>query len=330
MKIKLFVLAFFIPISIVSCNNPGGGNNTSQESYSGPSSCLANKSASLTESIVGGKLVTNSEVPAGNNTVAILLNTNDGGGILCSGTVVADNLILTAGHCFDDIDNNSISPGHVIFGNTYNSHNNSNAAEISCWQRPSSYIPCSKNDSYNCILNDITWVKINGRASSFGYKSVSILSNPQAITSTEPKWMLGFGDLDDNAYNNFGNKYMVESIAPHGDQTPSGSIGEFNSQTFSDAYEQFLTVIGPNLGIGTCEGDSGGPVYVNRSGNYLLAALTQGSNSLLSPHPTNTGPSYTFDTSTYATCNDGYGVYTTVGNYVSWITSTSGVSLSTY
>jgi secreted trypsin-like serine protease len=332
MKIKLLVLAIFIPILVASCNK-SGSNNATQTSYSGPSECLVNKSANLTESIVGGTLVTNSTVPSGNNTVAILLNSKNGGGILCSGTVVANNLILTAGHCFDDVDQSSTSPGLVVFRNAYNSYNSSNSATISCWQRPTRYVPCSANNSYNCILNDITWVKINGNANSFGYNIVSILSNPQTISNTESKWMIGFGELNDNTSNNGGNKYIVESTAPYADQTPSGSTNTFDSLTFPNAYEQYLTVIGPNLGKGTCEGDSGGPVYVarpNGSANYVLAALTQGSNNLLSPHPTNTGPTYTFDTSNYASCNDGYGVYTTIGNYVSWITSTSGVSLSTY
>lgn len=321
----LFLFATFILIPLTSCNR--SNDSGSQINYSGPAQCLANNNANLVENIVGGTLVDNTTVPSGKNTVAIILNSKSSGTILCTGTVVANNLILTAGHCFDKVDQNSVSPGNVIFADTYNS---TSSATISCWQRPANYVPCSVDNSYNCILNDITWVKINKNASSFGYQTVSILSNPQTILPTETKWMLGFGNLNDSGTNDT-KKYIVDSSTqPNPDILPSGARDTFNFYTFSNAYQQYLTVIGPNIGKGTCEGDSGGPVYVNRSGKYILAALTQGSNSLLSPHPTTVSQPYTFDTSKYATCNDGYGVYTTVGNYVRWITFSSGINVSTY
>jgi secreted trypsin-like serine protease len=332
MKIIPFAYTILLCISVDSCGKFVSSN--SHTSYSGPSQCLAKNSTNLTENIVGGNIVDSMTIPSGKNTVAILLNSNNGNKILCSGTVVADNLILTAGHCFDSINSNSTSPGTVVFSDDYN--NTSNALAISCWQRPSGYVPCSVNNTYSCSLNDIAWVKVNGSASSLGYHTVSILSNPQTILTTESKWMLGFGLLNDNQKNTSGLKYIVKSASSssYPDTLPPGAANTFDYYTFDNAYEQFLTVIGPNNqtnpGKGTCEGDSGGPVYVNRSGNYVLAALTQGSNSLLSPHPTNQGPHYSFDNSNYASCNDGYGVYTTVGNYVNWITSTSGISLSIY
>lgn len=341
MKIILVAISICTLVSLFSCKK--SSNNSRDNSYSGPKQCLSNtsskSSSNLIENIVGGTTVTNAgTILTGSNTVAIILESKNGQEeILCTGSIVASNLILTAGHCFDSVDLNSTSPGSVVFANSYLNSNNNNSAKISCWQRPTNYVPCSVDDSYNCILNDITWVKINGNINNFtNYTTVPILSNPKAISATEPKWMLGFGLLNDNQNNVSGNKYVVQSLtsSTYPDTLPSNAVNSFNTLTFSNAYEQYLTVIGPNNqtnpGKGTCEGDSGGPVYVSRSGSYVLAALTQGSNSLLSPHPTNSSPPYTFDTSNYANCNDGYGVYTTVGNYVNWITTTSGVNLSTY
>lgn len=337
MNIKRAAFVVFIFISFLSCNK--SGSSSSEQSYSGPVGCLAKKSANLTESIVGGAQVTNTggATLTGSNTVALIITLSDKSQVLCSGAIVASNLILTAGHCFDNVNISNTSPGYVVFADSYGNPTTSNSAQISCWQRPSSYIPCSVTNSYNCVLNDITWVKINGNINQFpNYNVISILSNPQSISATEPKWMLGFGELNDKQANTSEHKYMVQSSSSvtYPDTLPSGAANEFDSLTFSNAYEQYLTVIGPNNqtnpGKGTCEGDSGGPVYVFRGGNYILAALTQGSNSLLSPHPTRTSPPYSFDNSSFASCNDGYGVYTTVGNYVSWITATSGVSLSTY
>lgn len=329
MKLSLyFSLLLVIPFFITSCKK-SSESSSSAVNYAGPSQCLP-KSSSLTQDIVGGTTVNGLSVPAGNNTVAILLNNihDSTKTIICSGSVVASNLILTAGHCFDNVDLNSTSPGKVVFDNFYFS---SNSANISCWQRSSNYIPCSVDNSYNCILNDIAWVKINGNVASFGYSAVSLLANPQAISSTETKWMAGFGALNDNTDNSRGLKYIVDTARQgNADISQTSGITTFNSQTSANAYQNYLTVIGPYSGHGTCQGDSGGPVYISRSSTYILAALTQGSNVLLTPHPTTTSAPYSFDTSIYATCQDGYGVYTTVGNYISWLTSTSATSVSTY
>ena len=322
----LFVFHFLFFFSILSCDKSSKNNGISK-SYTGPTQCNMRKRTPISGTIIGGVLANGKDIDTGSNTVAIVLHDKT----LCTGTIVADNLILTAGHCFDGIDTNETSPGNVIFANNYNS---TNSATISCWQRPSAYSPKSDDDSYNTVLNDIAWIKINGTVKS-NYEIVSVLSNPQSILPSETKWMIGFGDLtNENDHNSSKNVVKSTSSDTTPDITPIGAIASFNRLTFPNAFQNYLTVIGPNAGKGTCKGDSGGPVYVKRFINGIettvLAALTQGSNSLLSPHPRRTTPPYDFDNSQYASCSDGYGVYTTVGNYVNWIQTTSGVTLSLY
>lgn len=334
-KMKQEILIFSLSLILISCIKKSQNSESKDIFYSGPTNCnLLGKAAvmALEPQIVGGTPATDSSIITGSNTVAIILNdaSDSSKRIICSGTIVQSNLILTAGHCFDDVDLNSTSPGIVVFADSFSSYNASQATKISCWQRPRDYIPCNVKDTYKCILNDIAWIKIPGSIKN-GYSTVNILKNPQTISSTETKWMAGFGDLNDSGLN-YAAKNVVESTtsASNPDMTPEGAVQAFNTLTFSNAFESFLTVIGPDAGKGTCEGDSGGPVYVLRNGNYVLAAITQGSNSLLSPHPITTFPPYQFDTNKYATCNDGYGVYTTIGNYIDWIQSSSGIHLSTY
>jgi hypothetical protein len=288
------------------------------------------------------------------STVAVVFPLTAGSAVLCTGIVVADDLILTAGHCFNDVSSSATSPGYVSFGNVYDS----DSVDISCWQRNSNY--CDDSTSASCVLNDIAWVKVpTGTTSEMGFSPVTILSNPQNISTTEEKVMAGFGLLNDDVSNSSGVRRCVSTYAgstsiynyaAYGDQLPSGAISTFNTAVSStDAYENYLTVIGPIMGSapdegssddssssakGSCNGDSGGPVYVKRDSNWILVALTQGSNSILSPMPTYVGSapysSFTFSSTEASDCAHGYGVYTTVGGYVSWIESTSGVTVTTY
>ncbi|BBH53773.1 S1 family peptidase [Fluviispira sanaruensis] len=362
MNIRNFLFSITCIFSIIlnSCGS-NGSSSIITPSNPGPASCLANSkfassakelniniaqptmkfSNPLTQidpiqkkplSIVGGTDATlnNTFAPAQTNTVAIILN----GNTLCTGTVVASNLILTAAHCFDNVDFTSTSPGYVKFSNSLTT---ASSAAISCWQRNSNYISCAQYSIYACSLNDIAWVKINGNISAYGYSPVSILADPQNISTTETKWMAGFGKLNDNIVNSSGHKFFINTpIGGTHDQILSERVSLYNSGTSSSAFQNYLTVIGPYSALGTCEGDSGGPVYISRrnfttgSTEYVLAALTQGNNNILTPKPSGSYPSFSYDYNIASNCNDGYSIYTTVGNYINWITSTSGVNVTTY
>lgn len=330
-----------------------------------PDKAFKKNNFNVVPKIVGGDFIsttTNCQSPHGasaknkadTNTVAILLKQSGDTkeSIVCTGTVVAPNLILTAGHCFDSVDKTSTSPGRIVFSSRYTNPNSSNAVNISCWQRHSSYVSCdSSSPTYSCILNDIAWVTFDGNASTFGYTPTNLLSDPATISRTEEKLFAGFG-LWNEKVDGDGSKQCVSTHGntnyaggSGGDYLPAHAVDSFNASTSANAYENYLTVIGPITGTspgdgstnspantfakGTCSGDSGGPVYVNRSGTWVLAALTQGSNNVLTPKPNDVAPPYTsFNTAFAAGCQYGYGVYTTVGNYINWIQTTSGKTIT--
>lgn len=341
-----FLAALCLAFLAASC---GGDSNSNNNSLSASSirSCstmkslsipISIKNQSIPKTIVGGTAVTNMNTTlTGNSTVGLVI-----GNSACTGVIVASNLILTAAHCFDGISPSNSSPGTVIFGDTLINYDSSNSVPILSWQVIPSHNVCPEGPApikvvLNCAINDIAWVKIEGSINRFpNYTIVPILANPQSsLSPTESKWYVGFGQLNDNVNNTSGDKYMVQSLSSvaHPDALPPNASNSFDSYTFPNAYELYLTVIGPNNltipGVGTCHGDSGGPVFVLRGSNYVLAALTQGTDGLLTPHPTsNSGQPYTFAPSSVATCADGYGVFTTVANYTSWIISSSGVNIT--
>jgi secreted trypsin-like serine protease len=337
-----------------SCSNISQPNDPVQLCSNVNYSKLSSKNKDIPKTIVGGSEVTNQNTTlTGNSTILISMSTS-----ICTGVIVANNLILTAAHCFGSNSNgSSLTNSYVVFTDNLNNINLQNAVPITTnWYKHPSY-------SSGSSLYDIAWIKIDGNISNqfSGYTPVPILLNPQSsISPTEPKWSVGFGSIARNTSTgnpvptSDGGKYMVQSLSSptHPDTvvTPTTSVGYaaevtyFDSINFPNAYENYLTVVGPDNNaqsvnipsntppsinaVGVCQGDSGGPMFVMRGGNYILAAITQGTSNILTPHPTNTGPNFTFDVTKQANCNDGYSLRTTIGNYVNWISSTSGVKLT--
>lgn len=82
------------------------------------------------------------------------------------------------------------------------------------------------------------------------------------------------------------------------------NIKQLNSKTFNIIL-YFSHISGEKDGTGPCNGDSGGGLFINMSGKWMLRGIV--SSSLIAPHTTNT-------------CNlHEYVVYTDAAKYTSWI-----------
>jgi hypothetical protein len=329
---------------------------------------------------------------ANNNTVGIYFPTSK---TVCTGSLVSDGkghyLILTAAHCFNqtsNFDSENAEGAIITFGNTIQTTINAYSSSVECWQRNKYYRNSPNNDDTTSLF-DIAWIRLpssaNDKITHAGYTPVKLLGTPSDIQPTEEKLMAGFGTTIDPAPNytdrQGGDKRCISTnvdpkYSSRGDIIPSGAVASFNnlaltnlgSTIASNAYQTYLTVVGPINGLssaevklysnngavypyspsqqfsgisaGTCYGDSGGALYVKRNGDWVLAALTEGSNTTLTPHPivdftthnSSDGLSATsnFNFDYPGLCLDGYGIYTTVGNYAApsqWIEETSGITL---
>lgn len=245
--------------------------------------------------IVGGSRVTN-DSPAYTSTVALVAS---GSSIFCTGTLVADNLVVTAAHCLEDIKNPS--DFKVFFGDVVTSDAGTkiDVAEFQTFKpEGSKFFPNF----------DIAWVKLAAPAPA-PYAPIEVLRDPHRLEASSPVHLAGFGKTASNcnAQNDagcVGEKLMVDSVL----------------KDYLDTSRYFnLLRVGPTPNSGACNGDSGGPAYVRLGERWYLVGATNGGNFVLTPE---------MFTNIARSCEAGVQVYTFVGGYVDWLEETSGVTLA--
>jgi secreted trypsin-like serine protease len=165
----------------------------------------------------------------------------------CSGTVVAPNLVLTAGHCAEDMQTgvvNEASGYRVLTGNV-------DAAAPEAEKQTSGVtrvIVCPCHDR-NTAVGDVALLQLSTPTTA---PAVTLASRPDSGTEA---LLAGWGDT----YPNQGT--LVEQLrwAPTSVQSP-GSC-EREAPPFSPASE-ICTIDPPARQTGVCHGDSGGPLLV--------------------------------------------------------------------
>ncbi|MGZ3808649.1 MAG: S1 family peptidase [Bacteriovorax sp.] len=236
---------------------------------------------------------------------------------LCTGSLIASNIVLTAAHCAPE----RASDIKIVFTNdiddTMNSHEQDILQELILSATDFKVGPTwdPKNESIEIDTGDIALIKFRGKIPE-GHRPATFLADVSALKIGTMVTVAGFGvnvvnskKVDPKKYknldeaieygevvcdeNNRGEKINCLEIDTDGDGILRTTMAPISSV---DKTEIRLD----ERKAGTCNGDSGGPAYIRQNGELYLFGVTSRGNAL---------------------CNE-IGVYTNALFYRPWIEET--------
>ena len=206
----------------------------------------------------------------------------------CTGTLIAPTVVLTAGHCV-----NQGAPDSVLLGATRLSRPNNEGEEINVtafYEYP---------DSWNTIDAGILVLE---RAATVPPRAVATGWAKFDIKNAASIQLVGFGTTDRNGTQSTDS--LMEATSTITDYNCSRESG-CNTAAMPDGE-----LGAGGMGIDTCPGDSGGPLYLLTAYGSFVAGIT----------------SRGYDTAQYA-CSEG-GIYGRPDKIVDWIEKSAGVKVT--
>jgi secreted trypsin-like serine protease len=206
----------------------------------------------------------------------------------CTGTLIASDVVVTAGHCVDFatrvyFGGNVAQPGRVV--------------KVKKAVRHPRYHKGSRNDLMVLVLAE----KVNVPPRALATKAL--------IDKATDGRAVGFGNTD--ALGMFGYGVKREVDVPVASPSCRGKVDGSDDATAYGCDLGLEFVAGrPLLERDSCTGDSGGPFYIqDQKKNWVLAGATSRATS-----------------SSMNNCGDG-GIYVRIDRYRAWIDGISGVTL---
>lgn len=266
-------------------------------------------------SIINGTLVRDND-PLLSGIVAVY---NTKSKFICTGSLIAPNIVLTAAHCAPN------NPAHikVIFSTDVDSILNARELDVAQeyaltatdFKVSSIWNPKDETNEFN--TGDIALLKFKG-ALPAGYRPATFLQDQEALKLGAMVTVVGFGvdsvetkEFDPKKRPNLEQDIENGSVYCEDDmngkhikcfkvEMSGDGILRTTEAPISFVYETEVQL--NERKAGTCSGDSGGPAYIKKNGQYYLFGVTSRGSNLC----------------------DEVGVYTNALHYKSWIEETMG------
>ncbi|MNK97712.1 Trypsin [compost metagenome] len=276
-------------------------------------SCVGQKPSSVPK---GSGIIGGTDVPEGapiaSSIVAIFDKEFNS---VCTGSIIAENFIVTAAHCAND-------PRHlkVVFGNDMDLYLTSHEQDVlEMHVRAVTAVVAHPdyneklNEMKNTDHNDIAVMRFSGKL-PVGYKPAVILADSSYIKIGLMAKVAGFGvdDIELKPVNvkkiedarekiDSGEIYCEDEYEKHCFEVEATGEGILRQAEAPIALKGISEVLlNETKGQGTCMGDSGGPAYLQDGDDYYLFGVTSRGSSLC----------------------DGTGIYTNVVYFTNWINKT--------
>lgn len=201
--------------------------------------------ASIQTGIIGG-----SEVRSGSAlTKSIVALYDSVQGQLCTGTLLPNNIVLTAAHCLSENPSDMV----VIFGAKVD--RSAQMRKVTGARSHENYLLRGNDLKDN---GDIAVVRFEGRA-PIGYVPAEILSDAKLLKNGASVLLAGYGISDGRG------------------KTGGGTLRSVSVKIADAAYSETEVKLDQRQGRGACHGDSGGPAYVSIAGkNYVWGVTSRG------------------------------------------------------
>ncbi|KAJ2856968.1 hypothetical protein FB639_006046, partial [Coemansia asiatica] len=217
---------------------------------------------------------------------------------LCGGSLLANNLVVTAAHCMVDTDTNSVyepTQVTVCYGSV-------NVNKMSCTGARNITV----NNQYNpeTYTNDIALIQISPLKDSFSTVKIYTGELPEGTELIT----MGWGKTSDTS-----------SVLPSTLMRTTIKVGDASTCKLADS--SYKSANGPEIcsvnaltpGRDSCSGDSGSPTVIEINGQDYLAGLTSTGVDLVHP-----------DEATCATTN-GVAFYTHIDSFKKFIAKVTGL-----
>jgi endonuclease G len=178
-------------------------------------------------------------------------------GWFCSGVLVHRRIVLTAGHCVDPIH----APNVVAL--RASSQNRLEDAELIDIRR----VHVHPQYLQTRRLSDVTVAVLRADAQT---PPVGIATSAE-LAAAPRTTLVGFGNTDPNSTKGFGLKRMVEVDIRSIRTSPNQDL---DADEVRFGFESDLELVAGGSGFDSCNGDSGGPAYIEVNGSSKVAAVT--------------------------------------------------------
>lgn len=196
--------------------------------------------------IYGGDLP---DAPEHDATVAITLFNNPKANIFCSGTLIQDDVVITAAHCLDEngfsaSNYNEYEPGDIKVGF-------GNKKKLMTFVEVSDVEIYSGYDRTDVGVGDLGLIRLSTASTVVPVPNLPLSMWLDAPDIGGTVNFAGFGE--NNVGRPFATKLQID-----------GTIDNI----YTDSFDYSQDAGGP------CSGDSGGPAFIDRSGTMYLAGVT--------------------------------------------------------